>query len=268
MLYRLVRTELMALKNIFQMAVKSIKSNNNLNFIKLKKVVDKVSPSAVHRYCFEFTKGYIDKIKNCKILDIGCWVGNYQQTFVNAGKKIDMTGIDINEDVINQNKKNFPDMKFSVAPISKLPYKNNSFNIVTLWEVIEHIPKNTEEEAFAEIYRVMKRGGYLFVATPNYNIRSNLLDLVQLVFKGHRHYKERELIELIESSGLKVERIEYKGGFFEALYWMYFILLKHLLNINTHDTRLGMKIDKMIEKEYQKEKGFMEIWVVARKTMI
>ena len=46
-----------------------------------------------------------------------------------------------------------------------LPYSNESFGLVTMWEALEHTSQAAE--ALDEVNRVLKPGGYLALSTPN-----------------------------------------------------------------------------------------------------
>lgn len=48
------------------------------------------------------------------------------------------------------------------ASAENLPFPNNSFDCVVLWEVIEHI----KPECYAEIERVLRPGGKIILSTP------------------------------------------------------------------------------------------------------
>lgn len=63
-------------------------------------------------------------------------------------------------------KRKFPKIKFlQVQPNSKLPFKNNQFDLVTSWATIEHVG-NLKQQAYflKELFRVGKK---VFVTTPD-----------------------------------------------------------------------------------------------------
>ena len=49
-----------------------------------------------------------------------------------------------------------------------LPYENNSFDVVTMFDVIEHIDK-IEQYLFGEVRRVLKKDGVLRLAVPDFD---------------------------------------------------------------------------------------------------
>ena len=103
-----------------------------------------------------------------------------------------------------------------------LPLENNSFDLVTLLEVVEHI--GNKKHVLAEIYRVLKENGHLVVTTPDAGmlgwwIRDRILaapGIGKFVFRvrtgrfpdhldSHKGcLRENELADLITSEGFVI----------------------------------------------------------------
>ena len=85
------------------------------------------------------------------------------------------------------------------------PFKGNAFDVVTLFEVIEHIPVTSLKDVMKEIKRVLKEGGMLIVTTPNpRNLRNRILGKGMVSAKHEKEYNQTELLELFKDF-LKVE---------------------------------------------------------------
>jgi SAM-dependent methyltransferase len=107
------------------------------------------------------------------------------------------------------------------AEKDRFPYEDNSFDLVTWCEVIEHLTENPVH-TLAEIHRVLKPGGALVLSTPNasradsianFLAGRNIYDPYHLgaPLKGSRHSREytlSELRELLEGCGYAIDRIE------------------------------------------------------------
>lgn len=101
------------------------------------------------------------------------------------------------------------------------PYPDNTFDVVTWCEVIEHLTENPVH-TLAEIHRVLKPGGALVLSTPNasradsivnFLLGRNIYDPYHLgsPLKGSRHSREytlAELKELLEGCGYSVDRAQ------------------------------------------------------------
>jgi SAM-dependent methyltransferase len=100
------------------------------------------------------------------ILDVGCGVGMYVRAFRRFSR--DVHGVDIDEEKVMQASLELPNIR--VAPAEELPYPSESFDVVLLHEVIEHV--TDDRQAFAEAVRVLRggerqAGGSLVVFAPN-----------------------------------------------------------------------------------------------------
>jgi len=143
--------------------------------------------SVSHYFSFDFSKEFI---KKKKVLNIGSWTGGYEMLICNYASKI--ISVDIEKKALAVIKKNLPQVECYKAYSHDLPFDDNTFDVVTLWAVIEHIPIGYELATLKEIKRVLKPGGYLFLSTMNKNFLSNLLDPAYWLV-GHRHYTKYQL---------------------------------------------------------------------------
>ncbi len=97
------------------------------------------------------------------LLDIGCGTGDFLK--VAQENNWSIFGIEPNDDartIANQKTNN------SVFNIDRLrQFNEHTFDVITLWHVLEHLPKL--EEQIAILKRLLKENGTLIVAVPNYH---------------------------------------------------------------------------------------------------
>ncbi|MDP5198382.1 bifunctional 2-polyprenyl-6-hydroxyphenol methylase/3-demethylubiquinol 3-O-methyltransferase UbiG [Flavobacterium sp. DG2-3] len=94
-----------------------------------------------------------------KILDIGAGTGDFLLTAKNDGwQTVGVEPSDRAKDIAKQKGISF------VEETSTL--ENNSFDVITMWHVLEHVP-NLESQ-IAELKRLLKPTGTLIVAVPNH----------------------------------------------------------------------------------------------------
>jgi 2-polyprenyl-3-methyl-5-hydroxy-6-metoxy-1,4-benzoquinol methylase len=99
------------------------------------------------------------------VLDVGCGRNQLVSSFQELG--IEAVGIDI-----SHNERHKPNV---LASGEKMPFKDDTFDLITCIEVIEHMFYPT---AFVkESRRVLKDGGYLYLTTP-----TPLKDMIYKVF--------------------------------------------------------------------------------------
>lgn len=106
---------------------------------------------------YNFSKKYI-KNKD-SVLDAACGTG-----YATVG-----VGIDNDLEAIAFAKKHYK-AKFVVGNILDMPFTDNSFDVVTSFETIEHVDAN---KFLREIKRVLKKDGILVLSTPQKNGPSN-----------------------------------------------------------------------------------------------
>jgi ubiquinone/menaquinone biosynthesis C-methylase UbiE len=106
--------------------------------------------------------------KKSKILEAGCGTGNYVVSLTKMGHNV--IGIDIDPERVNKakdymKKYRIDTDKIRIGDLTRLPFKDNSFDAVFCHGVIEHI--EVSEKAVSEISRVLKKGGYAMISVPN-----------------------------------------------------------------------------------------------------
>ena len=108
-------------------------------------------------------------IKTDKYLDIGCGGGGL---LISLNKRYKFGyGVDLSPKVLSAAKRNIKEQKIRNVVIKKadiedgLPFKNMTFDAVTFLAVLEHLFDPIA--ALRETYRVMKKGGILYLEVPN-----------------------------------------------------------------------------------------------------
>jgi SAM-dependent methyltransferase len=99
--------------------------------------------------------------KELKLLDIGCGFGAFLSFANQAG--FDVTGVEIDKKIAQAAREN----GFVVYDdfLENLALPDNSFDVITLWDVIEHVPDPVS--LLTECHRLLRPGGVLFYHTGN-----------------------------------------------------------------------------------------------------
>lgn len=138
-----------------------------------------------------------------KMLDFGCGNGIVSQYLRTKGVNID--GVDTSLPALNFCRKRADIPLFQIDPEKQtLPFSSESYDIVGLFDVLEHIEK--DQTLLNEIHRVCKKEGRIIITVPaNKYIWSYFDDL-----SGHkRRYSKKELALKLEKAGFKIERISF-----------------------------------------------------------
>jgi ubiquinone/menaquinone biosynthesis C-methylase UbiE len=125
-----------------------------------------------------------------KVLDVGCGSGNLTLTakrYVGAAGSV--YGIDASPEMIevarNKAKRSGAVAVFEVGLIERISYPDAIFDVVISRLVMHHLPDDLKRRAIAEIFRVLKPGGLLFLA--DFKSSTNpILAHVASTLVGHR----------------------------------------------------------------------------------
>ena len=129
-----------------------------------------------HRKKFEEISKFIPH-KTVKVLDLGCGPGSFFYVLREKNKKAILYGIDVSKKQIDFASKLVKSASFCASDAIKIPFKDDTFDYVTLIEVIEHLNKNIERNIFNEIKRVLKKNGKIIITTPNYQSLWPIIEL-------------------------------------------------------------------------------------------
>jgi ubiquinone/menaquinone biosynthesis C-methylase UbiE len=95
------------------------------------------------------------------LLDIGCGKGFMIDFFKNNYKHIEGTGIDISKEALKHVTK---EIITHCCSADKMPFKDNSFDVVIHQDGMEHILVELEKDVMDEIYRVSNKYIYMTIA--------------------------------------------------------------------------------------------------------
>jgi ubiquinone/menaquinone biosynthesis C-methylase UbiE len=103
------------------------------------------------------------------IVDVGCGSGNLIECIrkIYRGKLI--YGVDLSEQSLKPAKERFKNdrnIQFKVGTLNGLPFEDDSVDLITCTEVLEHTFPETFVHSFSEISRVLKKGGYYLASIP------------------------------------------------------------------------------------------------------
>lgn len=165
---------------------------------------------------------YLPKNKKIKILDAGCGTG---RNIIFLNKYGNVFGFDISSEAIKYCRlRGLKNIKR--ASIDKIPYKSNSFDLVTCFDVLGQIEVKNIKNAINEFRRVLKPGGILLVRIAAYDWLRGSHDIA--VHTKHR-FERSELKNIMTKSKFKTVKATYANS------WLFpLIILKRLFIRSIH----------------------------------
>ena len=149
---------------------------------------------------------------NPRLLDVGCATGAFLEVAREAGWRGE--GVDISEYALSRAQEKGFDVHRGTLPGVLLPAE--SYDLLTLWDVIEHVPDPTA--TLAECRRALRPGGILAISTPDAG--SLLARVLRGRWLGFRSLDEhlyffsrRTLSAMLAEAGFEVREIRSAGKY-------------------------------------------------------
>jgi 2-polyprenyl-3-methyl-5-hydroxy-6-metoxy-1,4-benzoquinol methylase len=159
------------------------------------------------------------------LLDIGCAQGFFLFSASKAGYTT--KGIEISQDAVAYAIKEFG-LDVEAKPFEELRFPENHFDVVTLWQVLEHVPYPLM--MLKEVHRILKPGGLVVASTPNIGgipakiLKKRWWDIKRLHLN---QFTTETLANILQNAGFKnMSAVSYRG--FVSLSILLTMTLKYL----------------------------------------
>jgi SAM-dependent methyltransferase len=135
------------------------------------------------------------------LLDAGCGTGGFLRWAVDSAG-VEPAGFDISAAGIELARRRVPEAELRVSPVSELPFDSGAFDIVTLNDVLQHIPQEQMDASLGQLRRVLSPDGALLVRTGGARRARQERD-------DWRIYDRGELRATLERGGFRCERVTH-----------------------------------------------------------
>lgn len=170
----------------------------------------------------QFIYENIPKREGINVLEAGCGTGRILIPLAKRG--INSYGVDPSQNMLNILKNKKKDLKINIkrGDIEKIPYPDNTFDVVFTMHVLMHMVRY--EKAIGEMYRVLKPGGKMIVDFPNKYSPYTILSIILNPNKVRTHLFSKKYLKKL------FNRYNYKiNGLFSYSKFVYHIpLIRHL----------------------------------------
>ena len=184
----------------------------------------------------KFLKFHNSLLPSDKHLDVGCGPG----TFIGNYSYGNSFGVDIALPQIKyaQEKYGFKGQFLKITPNEPLPFEDQTFDTISLIELVEHLNDKENYNLLTDIKRLLKKDGRLLLSTPNYGsawpILEKIVNLIGVVSYEDQHinhfnkYRLKELLQKVGFQKINVESYILTAPFFASINWKFSDLIhKH-----------------------------------------
>ena len=141
---------------------------------------------------------YLDALPNtARVLDAGCGEGVIVDEYA---ERLDIVGVDAN----------YSSGRVREGSVTALPFPDATFDRALCLDVLEHLTFEEQPRALAELHRVVRPGGELFVSVPNL---AHLQSRVQFLLRGRLIRTASEIKHPGDRPLFEYRRLAAKAGF-------------------------------------------------------
>lgn len=152
-----------------------------------------------------------------KVLDLGCGIGITTEHIKSLGVS-KVIGVDLSPELIKYAKSTVKDVEFIVHDITNVNV-GDKFDVISLCDVMEHVPRERYEDLFGVIRKHLKKQGIVFIAIPDFDyqnyVRKYRPELLQIIDNSISY---DEISHLCKNVDLKVRFYNNYGVFLSNQY--------------------------------------------------
>ena len=192
-----------------------------------------------------------------RVLELGCGVGIFTKLLAKKVKNGIIEAVDLSEKSVAVAKNELKDrnnIHFDVADVVKYQPKNSDFDMITLMDVIEHIPLEHHAELFANLAKIATEKTNILINIPNPQYigyaRINHPESLQVIDQEVELFT---LMQHLEKNGLELIYFE-KYGIWEQDDYHFMVIrkkrnfeLKHLSDQRNFSEKIFHKLTTKID---------------------
>jgi len=203
------------------------------NVYKKYDFMNDVMSLGVHRLWKKNMIDWLNPQQNSKLIDVASGTGDLAKIFSEKTKnKSEITCVEPNNGMLNMGKQklsNYKNIKWSLSPAEKIPFKDNTFDYYTISYGIRNV--TDINLCLKEAFRVLKTGGRFMclefskveneILKKAYKQYSKIIPIIgkyvvgktmpydYLISSIEKFYNQKELLQIIENSGFS--NTEYRN---------------------------------------------------------
>ena len=162
-----------------------------------------------------------DKIQG-RVLDVGCGDGFFTAKILQRFNLKNVYGLDISSKAVDLARLKHPEINFKQDALNHIPEETNSIDSITMIEVIEHLVDI--EGTLKELFRVMKPGGILLIATTDFNWLKQVIIAIFFFEKYFyptnphiRFFKKSTLADILSKNGFSIIKYAWNGDYLKIM---------------------------------------------------
>src|SRR5207302_2881780 len=167
----------------------------------------------------EAVRSLVEPAAGERVLDLGCAAGAISHFLSTFG--CETVGVDAAPRAVEKARELFPELRFELADVARLPFDDGSFDKAVAADLVEHLDDATFRAMLGEARRVLRPGGTLSIYTPNPKHPIERLKARNLILAQnptHTGLRDAARLErMLREAAYQVDRSEWRPSFIRGL---------------------------------------------------
>jgi 2-polyprenyl-3-methyl-5-hydroxy-6-metoxy-1,4-benzoquinol methylase len=171
------------------------------------------------KFDWNYRRFLVQLPRDAAILDLGCGLGQFVYYLTTQGF-MNVQGVDISADLVQLAQQIQPDTHFTHTDDSIRFLRSNveSFDVITMNDVLEHVPLEQLIPVMHAVYAALKSGGFVLIKTINaafpFGYASRYMDLTHTI-----SFHEKSLTQLLRHTGFaEIKCFQEEIGIYNPLF--------------------------------------------------
>lgn len=115
----------------------------------------------------ELLQSLVDLPQHPRIIELGCGAAHLSRTLLQRFPGCEVTGLEVDERQMAKNLSRPQEhLHFVQAGTQAIPFADGSFDLALMLKSLHHVPLDLLDQALAEVHRVLRPQGLLYVSEP------------------------------------------------------------------------------------------------------
>ena len=145
--------------------------------------------------------GSLNLPENTKILDLGCGTGGNLEMLSDFGS---VTGVEMDDTAADLARQRGHAPVLGGSLPDHVPVDEQSFDCVTMFDVLEHIPQDAE--SLVAVNRMLRPNGHVFITVPAFKFLWGPHDVAH---HHQRRYRAKQLRSLLQGADFSIVKLSY-----------------------------------------------------------
>jgi len=175
----------------------------------------------------ELLQSLVDLPQHPRIIELGCGAAHLSRKLLQRYPTCEVTALEVDE---RQHAKNLQKpqerLRFVRAGAQAVPYPDQSFDLALMLKSLHHVPLNLLDQALAEVRRVLRPQGLLYVSEP---VFAGALNEVMRLFHDE---------EVVRAAALRALQAAVASGAWEQVSELHFETPVHYRDFAEFEQRM------------------------------